>query len=65
MVATLTETVLMLIIKVMLQKTIRNDDFQRNTALQYCCDILSNTYNIVPILRRRVALKIVVANLPV
>ena len=43
----------------MLHKTIRNDDFYRNTALQHCCDIVSNSYNIVPIMRRCVALKIV------
>ena len=46
----------------MLYETIRNDDFQRNTALQHCCDIVSNRYNIVPTLQRCVALKIVVAN---
>ena len=46
----------------MLQETIRNDDFQRNTALQHCCDIVSNGFNIVPTLQRCVALKIVVAN---
>ena len=40
-------------IKVMLHETIRNDDFQRNTALQHCCDIVSNDNNIVPRLRRR------------
>ena len=28
--------------KLMLHETIRNDDFQRNTALQHCCDIVSN-----------------------
>ena len=33
---------------------IRNDDFYRNTALQYCCDIVSNAYNIVPTLQRRI-----------
>ena len=27
--------------------TIRKDDFQRNTALQHCCDIVYNCYNIV------------------
>ena len=30
---------------VMLHGTIRNDDFYRNTALQHCCDIVSNGYN--------------------
>ena len=39
-----------------------NDDFKRNTALQHCCDIVSNGHNIVPALQRCVALKIVVAN---
>ena len=37
--------------KVMLHDTIRNDDFQRNTALQHCCDIVSNGYNVVPALQ--------------
>ena len=49
-------------IKVVLQDTIRNDDFYRNTALQHCCDIVSNGYNIVPALQRCVVLKIIVAN---
>ena len=49
----------------MLHETIRNDDFLRNTALQHCCDIVSNGENIVPTLKRCVALKIVVANCPV
>ena len=35
------------------------------TALQQCCDIVSNSYNIVPTLERCVELKIVVANRPV
>ena len=48
----------------MLHDTIRNDDFWRNTALQYCCDIVSNGYNIVPTLQLCVELKIVVANRP-
>ena len=38
--------------QVMLHETIRNDDFQRNTALQHCCDIVSNSYSIVPTLFR-------------
>ena len=46
----------------MLYETIRNNDFYRNTALQHCCDIGSNSYNVVPTLQRHVALKIVVAN---
>ena len=49
----------------MLHETIHNDDFWRNTALQHCCDIASNGYNVVPALPRYVALKIVVANRPV
>ena len=49
-------------IKVVLQDTIRNDDFYRNTALQHWFDIVSNGYNIVPALPRCFALKIVVAN---
>ena len=39
-------------IKVMLQGTICNDDFQRNTVLQYCCDIVLNSYNTVPTIQR-------------
>ena len=39
-----------------------NEDFKRNTALQHCCDIVSNGHNIVPALERCVALKIVVVN---
>ena len=42
----------------MLHETIRNDDFQPNTALQHCCDIVSNSYNVVPALQRCVVLKI-------
>ena len=48
-----------------IHETIRNDDFQRNTALQPCCNIVSNGYNIVPSLQRCVVLIIVVANRPV
>ena len=33
-------------VKVMLPGTIRNDDFNRNTALQHCCDIVLNGYSI-------------------
>ena len=51
--------------KVMLHETVfRNDDFSRNTALQHCCDIVSNDYNIVPTLQRFDALKLVVVNRP-
>ena len=35
------------------------------TALQHCCDIVSNSYHIVPTLQRCVAVKIVLANRPV
>ena len=31
----------------MLHEMIRNYDFWRNTALQHCCEIVSNSYNIV------------------
>ena len=55
-------TLLTLELKVMLHETIRNDDFKRNTALQHCCDIVLNGYNIVPTWQRCVALKIVLAN---
>ena len=47
----------------MLHRTIRNDDFWRNTALQHCCDIVSKGYNIVPALQRCVALNNVVAGI--
>ena len=53
------------IVKMMLLETIRNDDFQRNTALQHCSDVVLNGYNIVPAFQRCVALKIVAANHPV
>ena len=49
-------------LKVMLHEKIRKDDFQRNTALKHCCNIVSNVYNTVPTLQCCVALKIVVAN---
>ena len=49
-------------LKLMLHETIRNDDFQRNTALQHCCNIVSNGDNIVPTLQRCVTQRIVVAN---
>ena len=50
--------------KVMLHEAIRNNDFQLNKALQHCCDIVSNSYNIVPTLQRCFALKLFVANRP-
>ena len=49
-------------VKVMLYETVSNDDCLRITALQHCCGIVSNGYNIVPTLQRCVVLKIVVAN---
>ena len=51
--------------KVILQETIRNDDFWHNRALQHCWDIVLNACNIVPTLQRCVALIMVVANRPV
>ena len=49
----------------MLQGTIRNDDFQRNTALQCWNNVASIQNNVAAMLQRCVALKIVVANRPV
>ena len=51
--------------KVILQETIRSDDFWHNRALQHCWDIVLNACNIVPTLQRCVALIMVVANRPV
>ena len=51
-------------LKVKLHETTCNDDFQRYMALQPCCGLVANGYNIVPTLQRSVALKIVVANRP-
>ena len=39
-------------LKVMLHETIRSDDFLRNTVLPHCCDIVSDSYNIVSTLQR-------------
>ena len=52
-------------LKVMLHGTIDNDDFKRNATLQHCCDIVSNSCNIVPTLQGYVPLKTVIANRPV
>ena len=41
----------------MLHETIRNNDFYRDTVLQYCYNIDLNSHNIVPTLQRCVALK--------
>ena len=38
-------------VKVMLQETIRNNDFEPKTALQHWCDIVSDSYNIVSTLQ--------------
>ena len=42
--------------------TICNNDLKRITALQHCCDIVSNSCNIVPTFETSVALKIVAAD---
>ena len=49
----------------MLHGTIRNDDFQRNEALQSWNNIAAIRNNIATMLQRCNALKIVVANCPV
>ena len=49
-------------IKVMLHKTIRNDDFKRNTALLCWNNVVPIRNNVATMLQRCVALKIVVAN---
>ena len=48
--------------KVMLHETIPNDDFWRNTALQYWNNIATIRNNVATMMQRRVALKIVVEN---
>ena len=48
--------------KVMLHGTIRNDDFQRNTALQCWNNVVTIRKNGARMLQRRVAQKITVAN---
>ena len=48
-------------LKVMLPGTIRNDDFQRNPALQCWNNIVTIQNNVATMLQRCVALKIVVA----
>ena len=52
----------------MLHGTICNNDFQRNTTFQRCCDIVSNVCNIVPtfcyaVLRKKSSLRIVQCNI--
>ena len=49
-------------LKVMLHGTIRNDDFQRNPALQCWSTIVTTQNNVATMLQRCVALKIVVAD---
>ena len=44
----------------MLQGTIRNDDFKRNTV--QCCNVVIIRKNVATMLQRCVALKIAVAN---
>ena len=46
----------------MLPGTIRNDDFQRNPALQFWNNIVTIENNVTTMLQRCVALKIVVAD---
>ena len=48
-------------VKVMLHETIRNDDFQRNTALQCWNNVVAIRNNVATMLQTCVALKIVVA----
>ena len=55
-------SILVFTVKVLLHEAILNHDFQRNTALQHCCDIVSSSYNVVPTSKRCVALKIVFEN---
>ena len=43
----------------MLHETIRNDDFQRNTALQRWNNVVTIRNNVAAMLQRCVALKIV------
>ena len=49
-------------LKVMLRGTIRNDDFQRNPALQFWNNIVTIENNVATMLQRCVSLKIVVAD---
>ena len=47
---------------VMLHGTIRNDDFLRNTAMQYWNNVTTIRNDVTTMMQRCVALKIVVAN---
>ena len=49
-------------LKVMLHGTIRNDDFLRNTAMQYWNNVTTIRNNVTTMMQLCVALKIVVAN---
>ena len=49
-------------VKVMLHGTTRNDDFWRNTSLQYWNNVVNIRNNVATMLQRCVVLKIVVAN---
>ena len=49
-------------VKMMLHETIRNDYFQRNTALQCWNNVVTIGNNVAAMLPRCIALKIVVAN---
>ena len=49
-------------LKIILNGTISNDDFQRNTALQSWNKVACNQNNVSIMLQRYVVLKIVVAN---
>ena len=48
--------------RLMLHETIRNDDFQHNTALQCWNNVVTIRNNVTTMLQRCVALKIVIAN---
>ena len=50
------------LLKVMLHRTIGNDDFSCNTALQYWNNVVIIRNNVATMLQRCVGLKIVVAN---
>ena len=49
-------------LKVMLNGTIRNDDFLRNTAMQYWNNVTTIRNDVTTMMQLCVALKIVVAN---
>ena len=49
-------------LKVILHGTIRNDNFLRNTTLQYWNNVATIPNNVATMMQRCVALKIVVAN---